>query len=178
MFFEDYFSETFKCVATIDSSELLKIVESIKRVRECGAKVILVGNGGSAAIAAHVSIDISKAAGIRAICFNESSLLTCFANDYGYENWVKEAINRFADPLDLIILISSSGESKNILNGAIQANKMGIELVTLSGFSKANTLANLGNINLWANSNKYNIVENTHQIWLLSIIDCYIQSNL
>lgn len=176
IFFEQYFSDTFSCINQVDYGQLKNIGELIKGVHQRGGKVILVGNGGSAAIAAHVSVDLTKAAGIRSICFNESSLLTCFANDYGYENWVQEAVKSYADPSDLIILISSSGQSKNIINGAIQAKKMGIELVTLSGFSRANPLAKLGLVNLWANSDKYNYIENAHQVWLLSVVDCIVQS--
>ena len=72
-------------------------------------KNIVVGNGGSASIASHVSVDFVKAAKIRSINFNEANFLTCFSNDYGYENWVEEALKTYADKDDLLILISSSG---------------------------------------------------------------------
>ncbi len=68
-----------------------------------------MGNVGSAAIASHASIDFTKSAGIRGITFNESSLLTCFSNDSGYENWVARALQFYADKNDLVFLISSSG---------------------------------------------------------------------
>ena len=64
-------------------------------------------------MASHVSVDLTKQCGIRAINFNEADLITCFGNDYGYENWMKEAIKKYYDKGDLIILISSSGNSKN-----------------------------------------------------------------
>ena len=148
----------------------------IENLEKTSGKVILVGNGGSASIASHVSIDFTKAANIRSINFNEASLLTCFANDYGYENWASNALNFYADSNDIAILISSSGQSKNIINAADKANKIGLPVITLSGFMENNQLRKMGDVNLWVNSSEYNIVESVHQIWLLSIVD-YLISN-
>lgn len=125
-------------------------------------------------MASHVSVDLTKAAMIRAVNFNEADLLTCFANDYGYENWVVQAIKAYADEKDLIILISSSGKSPNIINGAAQARLMGLPIITLSGFTECNPLRALGDINFWCDSDQYNIVEMTHHVWLLSIVDYII----
>ena len=111
---------------------------------------------------------------MRAINFNEADLLTCFANDYGYENWVAKALEFYADKGDLVILISSSGQSPNMLNGAKQAKEMQLPLVTLSGFRADNPLRMLGDVNLWIDSMDYNIVEMTHHVWLLAIIDYLI----
>ena len=114
---------------------------------------------------------MTKIAKIRCVNFNESDLITCFANDYGYENWIKKAIEFYLDSEDLLILISSSGKSKNIINAANFANKMKINLITFSGFEKSNPLNKKGKINIWVNSKIFNHVENTHQIQLLSIAD-------
>ena len=72
---------------------------------------------------------------------------------------------------DVIILISSSGKSKNIINAAKYAKKNNIYLVTLTGFKKNNPVSKLGNQNLWINSTEYNVIEMVHHIWLLSIVD-------
>ena len=141
-----------------------------------GKKIILVGNGGSAAMASHVAVDFTKAAGIRAINFNEADLITCFANDYGYEHWVAKALEAYADQGDLVILISSSGKSPNMLNGARQAKAMDLPLVTVSGFSADNPIRKLGDLNLWVDSTAYNIVEMTHHVWLVAIIDYLIET--
>ena len=108
---------------------------------------------------------------MRAVNFNEADLLTCLANDYGYEHWIARALEFYADPGDLLILISSSGQSPNILEGARQARAMGLGLVTLSGFSVGNPLRQLGAVNLWVDSREYNIVEMAHQTWLAAIVD-------
>ena len=106
--------------------------------------------------------------------FNEADLITCFANDYGYENWVAKAIEFYGDEGDVAILISSSGKSDNMINAAAQANKMGIHVITLTGFKQDNPLKKLGELNFWLDSRAYNIIENTHQIWLLMVCDLII----
>ena len=127
-------------------------------------------------MASHVAVDFTKAAGIRAVNFNEADLITCFANDYGYEHWTEKALEAYADPGDLAILISSSGKSQNILNAAKKANEMGLSAITVSGFLTDNPLRKLGDLNLWVDSTEYNIVEMTHHVWLVAIIDYLIET--
>ena len=127
-------------------------------------------------MSSHVAVPFTKAASIRAINFNEADLITCFANDYGYEHWVEKALEAYADPGDLAILISSSGKSQNILNASEKANEMGLSVITVSGFLTDNPLRKLGEVNLWVNSSEYNIVEMTHHVWLVAIIDYLIET--
>ena len=176
----DYFSQYFETISqglkSINSAQLENASAMVLEAHQSGKKIIIVGNGGSAAMASHVAVDFTKAAGIRAVNFNEADLITCFANDYGYEYWVEKALEFYADQGDLVILISSSGNSLNMINGAKKAKAMGLSLITLSGFSERNPLRGHGDINLWTNSTAYNIVEMTHHIWLLAIIDFLIES--
>ena len=174
-FFNSYYELLNNKVGSINSDLLLNVASYINDTKNNSGKVIIIGNGGSAAIASHVTIDLTKAAGIRAINFNESSLLTCLSNDYGYENWAKEAIDYYAEKNDLVILISSSGHSKNIINCAIKCKEKGLPIITLSGFMKNNPLRKMGDVNLWVDSESYNIVEITHQTWLLSVVDYLIE---
>ena len=176
-YFYVYFKDIFKSISKIDNNSLLDIANKITKANNDSGKIIIVGNGGSAAIASHVSIDLTKAANIRSINFNEASLLTCFSNDYGYEHWVSKAIEFYANKNDLVIFISSSGQSKNIINGAIKAKELNLPLITLTGFKGNNPLKEMGDINLWVDSSSYNIVETTHQIWLLEVVDYLIESN-
>ena len=148
---------------------------SILNVINKNRKVIIVGNGGSAAIASHVSTDLTKNAGIKCVNFNEASLITCFSNDFGYERWVGKAIEFFGEKGDLLIAISSSGNSDNIINGVLAAKKIQFsKIVTFTGMKKNNKLYQLGDINFWANSKAYNHIENLHQFWLLTIVDMII----
>ena len=136
-----------------DSSLIDKSVALINNYKKKGGRVFLVGNGGSSSIASHVSVDFIKAAKIPSITFNNANLITCFANDFGHNNWVTEAIKAHFNKNDIFILISSSGKSKNIVNAAKYCHKNRLPLITLSGFSKTNPLTKLGRINIHINSN-------------------------
>ena len=174
-FFNGYFSKINKCVNSADVKLLDKAVDLILSATEKKKKLIIIGNGGSAAIASHSSVDLTKNAMVRAINFNEADLITCFANDYGYEKWVEKAIEFYADAGDVVILISSSGRSKNIINGALKSKELGLKLITFSGFDSSNPLKQTGDINFWLDNDIYNIVESTHQIWLLAVVDKIIK---
>jgi len=128
-------------------------------------------------MASHVAVDITKNAGIRAVTFNEYDLITTLANDYGYENWISKAIELYHDPKDIVVLISASGQSQNVINAAIKSKELGLPIITFSGFSLENPLRKLGDINLWVDSKVYNIVEMTHHIWLLAVVDMIIDKN-
>jgi D-sedoheptulose 7-phosphate isomerase len=155
--------------------QLGQVADLLKAVNRDGKKTIIFGNGGSAAIASHFSVDITKNAGLRCVNFNEADLITCFANDYGFEHWVEKAVDFYGDSGDLLIVISSSGSSKNMLNGVKAArNGKFRAVVTFSGFAKDNALRQLGDINIWINSRAYNFVENIHQLWLLALVDLII----
>ena len=159
-----------------------KIVDKIIRARDIIAntkknntKVMIFGNGGSAAIASHFSVDLTKNAGVRCFNFNESDLITCFSNDYGYEKWVEKAVNFYGDKGDALILISASGKSKNMIYGCEAARtKKFSSIITFTGNDENNPLAKIGDVNFWINSKAYNFIENIHQIWLLSIVDLII----
>jgi D-sedoheptulose 7-phosphate isomerase len=172
-YYKEYFEKISKCVNSAVNNQSLfdDAVKLIEDLKKSGNKVILVGNGGSAAMSSHVSVDFVKAAGVRAINFNEANLITCFANDYGYQHWVENALDAYADSGDLLILISSSGKSLNIINAAIKAMSLGMSIITFSGFASDNTLRSMGDLNFWADSSEYNTVEMTHHIWLLALVD-------
>jgi D-sedoheptulose 7-phosphate isomerase len=170
-YFENY--QTF-----LNSEENFQKLHAIKELwieaNTKGNKIIFAGNGGSAAMSSHLAVDLTKTAKIRGINFNEADLITCFANDYGYEKWVLQALEHYADEGDVIVLISSSGQSANIVNGAKYAKEKGFSLVTFSGFDSDNPLRQIGDINVWVESHSYNIVEMTHHIWLLAIVDLIV----
>jgi len=161
-----------------DSIEsLIKVRDLIVKTSLNKKKILIFGNGGSAAIASHVSVDLTKNAKIKCLNFNEAGLITCFANDYGFEHWAEKAVDFYGNEGDLLIVISSSGNSANMLNAVKAARNNSLQsVVTLTGFSENNPLKKLGDINLWVNNKAYNFVENTHQIWLLTIVDLIIGS--
>ncbi len=156
--------------------QLIQLKGLLTSVRTGGKKVLIAGNGGSAAIASHCAVDLTKCAGIRCVNFNEADLITCFANDYGFERWLEKALEFYADDGDLVILISSSGKSLNIVNAAKYTRTRNLTLVTFSGFSEDNSLRKLGQLNFWVQSQSYNIIEMTHQIWLLAVCDLIVDN--
>jgi D-sedoheptulose 7-phosphate isomerase len=170
-FYKEIFDQINDLLKVTDYDALEKITKSLILANSKNKKVIIFGNGGSAAISSHVSVDLTKNARIRCINFNEADLLTCFSNDFGYEKVFSKSIEFYADKGDVVIIISASGRSKNLLEAAKICKKKRIFLCTLTGFSKSNPLKKMGNINMWVNSKAYNIIENIHQIWLLSIVD-------
>ena len=172
-YFKNYTKSINEILNNVDSDLIEKSVKIINKTIKQNKGIFIIGNGGSASIASHVSVDFAKVARVRSSTFNNANLITCFANDYKYENWVTEAIKAYCDRKDLIILISSSGTSKNIVNAAKYCKKNKINLITLSGFNKNNPLSKLGSINFYINSTNYNFIEMSHHIILLSIVDIF-----
>ena len=163
---------------TIINDEVIKDLTDFKKIilktNKRGNKTIFAGNGGSAAMSSHCAVDLTKNAKIKAINFNESDLITCFANDYGYESWIATALDFYANKGDLVVLISSSGSSLNIVNAAKKAKELDLKVVTFSGFDSSNKLKCIGDLNFWVNSKAYNIIEMTHHIWILAVVDLII----
>ncbi len=133
--------------------------------------VHLVGNGGSASVAAHAQNDLVKACGLRALCYQDVPLLTAFANDHGYENGYSDALSIWLNPQDVLIAISSSGASPNILNAVRLAKTIRVAVVTCSGFSPNNALRELGDLNFYVPSDDYGQVELTHAALLHCLTD-------
>ena len=176
MYFKKYTSHIINLISSFDDHELIQAANLIDLSINSGGKIIISGNGGSAAMASHVSVDFLKAAGLRCMNFNEADLITCFANDYGYENWTKAALESYLDNNDTVILISSSGTSSNIINAAQFCVARRVNLITLSGFDKDNPLSGLGHVNVWCDSKIYNYVEMAHHIWLVALVDYFANS--
>lgn len=170
-FYKNFFDEINYLLTKTDYIALDRIRRTIVSSNKKNKKIILLGNGGSASIASHVSVDLTKNANIRSTNFNEPDLLTCFSNDYGYEKVFSKCLEFYADKGDVVVIISSSGKSKNLLQAAKVCKSKKILLFTLTGFLKSNPLKKMGDANLWVDSKSYNIIENIHQIWLLSIVD-------
>ncbi len=156
------------------NEQLVKLKHLLEQTREEGKKVMVMGNGASASIASHISTDLSKNAEIRTVNFNDANLITALSNDCGYENWMVKAIELYHDEGDIVMLVSSSGNSRNVVKAAQFAKTQNLTIVSLSGFSPNNPLKQAGDLNLWVNSKAYNIIENVHMIWLAAVCDSII----
>jgi D-sedoheptulose 7-phosphate isomerase len=158
--------------------EAIDVAEAFTRVRasahavhDRGNKLMFVGNGGSAGIASHVAVDYSKNGGLRAVAFNDGAVLTCLGNDLGYENVFAKQIEWHAREGDLLVVISSSGRSANILKAVEAARGRSCQIVTLSGFSDQNPLRSQGDVNFFVRSHQYGFVEVVHLALIHAILD-------
>ena len=177
-FIDNYFNDYNKLLlSNFDEvkKKLILVKKNFLQIKKNKKKIIIFGNGGSAAISSHFSVDMTKNANIRCINFNEPDLITCFSNDFGYDNWLSNSIKFYGDKGDILIAISSSGKSKNIINGCAAAKKKKFsKIITLTGHNINNPVMKKGDINLWINSKAYNFIENIHQFWLLLLVDLVI----
>lgn len=158
------------------SKGIEKAIELITSQTVGGNKVIFIGNGGSASIASHMAVDFWKNGEIKALCFNDGPQLTCLSNDYGYQHVFEKPIRMFAQNGDILVAISSSGRSENILKAASAANEMGCKIITMSGFSPENSLRySGGSINFYVPSSSYGFVEIIHLCICHCILDLIIE---
>jgi D-sedoheptulose 7-phosphate isomerase len=164
-FFNSYFGEE---TVVKQMNESLHILGGAKRI-------FFIGNGGSNAICSHMLEDYAKIAGFRTYSFSDPALITCFSNDYGYEQAMAEWLKVYFDKGDLLIAISSSGNSKNILNAADIALQKSGRLITLTGFKPANLLKAKGEVNFYLPIENYGVVECFHQVILHAILDEFVQ---
>ena len=141
-------------------------------------RLIIIGNGGSAAIAIHFLNDFVNASGIKTLDLFSPSLLTCIANDYGYENVFAKPIEMLASPGDVLFAISSSGKSPNIVRACELASAQKCNVITFSGFAPDNPLRKLGWLNFYVPSNHYGFVELSHQILINCILDLFVSKKV
>lgn len=151
-----------------------KFYELVKEVQSSNKKLMFAGNGASASISGHAAVDFTKQGKTRAMSFNQAGLITCFSNDYGYENWVARAVDFYGDEGDVVVLISCSGKSPNVVKAAEFAKQKGLKVVTFTGHAVDNPLKTLGDINFWVDSKAYNIIECIHMIWITVVVDMMV----
>ena len=172
---QDYFRLYEKSLLKTDvNRQLIELRDLIIQFRGSGRHIFFAGNGASASIASHAAVDFTKQVKVKAFDFNEPNFITAFSNDFGYENWIAKALEYRSSPGDAVVLISSSGKSPNIVNGAKRARELDLTVVGFSGFSADNPLRTLSDIDFWVDSRGYNIVECTHMVWLMAAVDFVI----
>lgn len=178
----DYLIEAARVLSSVEvtdgagmSLDVDKFVDAaIRRCRAAhaeGGKVMFVGNGASASHASHMAADFSKNGRIRSVAFNDAAALTCYANDYSYDEVFSRQIEMQGLPGDVLVAISSSGESENIVMAVRAARKIGAAVITLSGFKPGNRLRQLGDLNAYAPSPDYGFVEIAHLGIIHAVVD-------
>lgn len=159
-----------KCLSELEAGKL----ETLKDLIYHYDDIIILGNGGSNAVALHIAEDYHKMLGIKTITFGDTPRMSCYANDYGWDNAYQMFLEHFVGDNTLVILISSSGNSKNILNCAKYCVSNSIDMITLSGHSEKNKLksgfGSHSKLQFWVDSTDYGIVEGLHELILHSVI--------
>ena len=140
-------------------------------LRETGGKIMFAGNGGSASIASHMVVDFSKNAGLPALSFNDGVVMSALSNDEGYDQVFARQVGFYANAEDVLIAISSSGNSQNIVNAVVAAREKGCHVITMSGFGPDNALRGLGDFNLYVPSGEYGFVEIAHLSLCHALVD-------
>lgn len=143
----------------------------VARTKQGNKKLMFAGNGASASISEHGAVDFTKQVQVRAITFHDPNLITCFANDFGYDHWVAKAIEHYGDAGDVVVLVSVSGRSPSVVHAAHTARRLGMTVVAFTGRDADNPLKALADLNFWVPSHAYNVVENLHSIWITATID-------
>lgn len=162
-----------KEATTVDNYEegMSEIVTCFSDIKNSGKKLMFIGNGGSAAIANHMTTDFMKNGHMRTCSLMEGSVLTCMGNDYGYEYVFSKQLELLGTEGDLLVAISSSGNSQNIVNAIEVARNKGMRVVTLSGFQSDNKIKAMGDINIYVPECHYGIVESVHNLILQQVVD-------
>jgi D-sedoheptulose 7-phosphate isomerase len=151
-------------------------VEITHDVQSRGQHIYLVGNGASAAMASHFAADACKNGGLRAQAFNDGALLTCTGNDLAFDQVFALPLRRFARAGDMLITISSSGASPNILRALDRAREMRLQIVTLSGRGADNASRTSGDLNFYMPADRYGWIESGHHVVLHYWLDQYVNA--
>lgn len=151
------------------------LVESFTKVKMNGSQVFFIGNGGSCAIASHMTADFMKNGGMKTYSLFDNAVTTCMSNDYGYEYIFSRPLSLLINNGDLLVAISSSGNSKSIVNAIGIAKEKGAKVITLSGFDYDNKIRSMGDINIHVPINRYGIVESIHNLILQQTVDAILE---
>ena len=162
-----------KYIKTLQCAHIEEQFSKFKDVFNKYNNIIILGNGGSNSIASHISQDYVKFHNKNSLVFSDPSMLTCFINDFGMQNAYRKFLEYYATPETLCILISSGGESKNIVNCIKHCENNVIPYGILTGFGITNKARSIANSALWdyhVDSRDYGIVECVHQIFLHGVV--------
>jgi len=145
----------------IDSA-FTQLKDITTRIRKAGKTIYLIGNGASASMASHVAADLAKNAHVHTEVFTDLSLITAIANDFSYEDVFAEPLRRRMSDGDMLVAISSSGQSPNVLAASQVAMSLGGHVVTLSAMKYDNSLRLHGSLNFYVPAETYGAAETSH----------------
>lgn len=151
------------------------LVDVFTKHKEEQSQLFFIGNGGSSAIASHMTADFMKNGGMNTYSLYDNAVTTCMGNDYGYEHIFSKPMDFLVKEGDLVVAISSSGTSCNIINAIKAAHRKNATVITLTGFEADNNAKQMGDINVYVPCEKYGIVESIHNLILQQIVDLIME---
>lgn len=165
----DYADRYAAALKSVDAKAVDRALTVISSAAANNRRIYVIGNGGSAAIADHLSCDFTKGTHTgkhpnlvaHSMCVN-GAIYSAIANDFSFEEVFSKQIEFIGTQNDVLIAISSSGNSANIVRGVEAAQKKGMIVIGLSGFS-GGELAQVADISLYVPVKNYGIVEDCHQ---------------
>lgn len=164
-----------KLTGTLNYEEAVKFAKKVWELRGTNNKVIFVGNGASNTIAMHAGLDFMNQTGVQTICVSDPAILTAFSNDFGYEGVWERFCKIYYKDGDILVGVSSSGMSPNVVNAAKYVKNNDGYVVGVTGFNKDNDLNKVADQVFWVDSKLYNVVESIHNLWLAMICDLLIE---
>lgn len=162
-----------RCESYDEGTELL--LKTFTEHKRKGTRLFFCGNGGSAAIASHMTADFMKNGGMNTYNLYDGAVTTCMGNDFGYEYVFSKPMELLAMEGDLVVAISSSGNSANIIHAIKTAKNKNAEVITFTGFYEDNQAKKLGDVNVYVPCQKYGIVESIHNLILQQIVDMILE---
>jgi D-sedoheptulose 7-phosphate isomerase len=169
-FAEQYRSSLLQTLANIDSGKVAQAADWIKEARDQGKHIFVCGNGGSAATASHFACDIVKGASykqdkrFKIMALTDSlPTLTAYSNDVSYDCVFAEQLKNFANPGDVVIAISGSGNSPNVIQAVEYANSIGCKTIGLSG-RNGGKLGPLSQLNIHVGEPHMGRIEDAHMV--------------
>ncbi len=152
-----------------------EVVACFTRHKQEKSQIFFIGNGGSSAIASHMTADFMKNGGMRTYSLYDNAVTTCMGNDYGYAYVFSRPLAFLGQENDLLVAISSSGSSQNIVNAIHVAKTKKMEVITFTGFLPDNPSKQMGDINVYVPSEKYGVVESIHNLMLQQTVDLIME---
>ena len=179
---KDYFKNLVDTINSLKIEEFEEVANVLKTARAKGKQIFIFGNGGSGSTATHFACDINKGVSygkperFKVICLNDNipTLLT-YSNDIGYDVVFKEQLENFLQKGDVVIGISGSGNSKNVLNAIDFANKQSAVTIGITGYS-GGILKTITNYSINAAFNDMQISEDIHMIWVHVMMKCLLEN--
>lgn len=175
----NYFKELVSAVQSLKLQEFVDVAEVLGQARANGKRIFIFGNGGSGSTATHFACDINKGVSFgkkerfRVICLNDNiPTLLAYSNDVGYDVVFKEQLENFVEEGDVVIGISGSGNSKNILFALELAKSKSAITIGITGFN-GGKLKDISDYSVNANVNDMQISEDIHLIWVHIMMKCF-----